>query len=216
MEITHYSYSLKETKKIILSSKAKDYIEKVLDEFSHSSLSDILLKRLKSSDGVVFTLLPKNIDFKETINYKWTVLYPRTLGRSESYLNTNAAISEFVDQYLSSNKSNICLIEDLTQKPEHPCRIINGVKPIVFDDRCYYMLTSLHKKDQIRRVIGQTRTWAFIAALSRLDKQTLELTNDDISSISHDLEMVIVDAFDDNGYIIWEKERGEEPLSIDE
>jgi len=185
-------------------------------------LSHEILKSIESNEGHFFTLLPHDANIERLYEFEAGVILPQnpeikcfTNGREESYSITPSIKNELehiIYNELKNNPKYSCLFEDLLNSPKSSHSEFFKLNNLIFfyHQEVYYLVTHENlKKNNISKCLHNSNAlWHSLCVVSKANYKSLKdqkITLNQIHEISTHAELVIVGAYDGEGYIFWEK-----------
>jgi hypothetical protein len=173
------------------------------------SLGEQLLTVLNRECGHVTALVPQDIDFS-----KMPELTSDFRGYATRVGGTLVCLTKLAQEFLVADSNHICIIEDVIVRRED--RGLSSLDlPILFlGSDVYYFLSSKHRNDSVKirktlstldaqRVTGVMTSWpTWRNPLTERQEITLE----DVNEFADRAQMIVVDAYDGEGYLIWRRE----------
>lgn len=194
---------------IILNDNAYDYFRETIHTGSRfydgSSLSHYL-HELPIARGKIITYWPKSID-SESINFNASV----ALTTNANLGGVRQIISKHIYHYVRKNSKRYAIFETWSKKSD-PIKS-EVPKYLIHDNNLYYILDSSENDlEEIARVVMYAREMPFICSLTSIPKElnppqpSSELGEEILQTLAARSDMIIIDAYDGEGYLIWYKE----------
>lgn len=168
---------------------------------STNTLSNQLLKLVDFTDGNFFTYLLPHADEDKIHRFKYSIL---------SCVIIRNEVSNYVFEYMKRNLFISCLFDDTLRKPTdkhldnfHKCGLL-------FENEIYYLIDRKNlDADLIKQCLcSSSAIWHSLCVLTEMEfnrKKSIFLTSDMIDTACLNTKIVIIGAYDDEGYIFWEK-----------
>ncbi len=172
------------------------------------NLGRLLLTVLGRERGRVTALVPPDIDFEKMPN-----LMSDFRGYVTQIGGTLTCLVELTQEFLLEDPNHVCIIEDTIIRRED--RVISSLDlPILFlGSDVYYFLSTEHRDDLegIRGVLATLDANRVTGVMTSLptgrspfeDRQ--EMTPQDVNELAERSQMIVVDAYDGGGYLIWHR-----------
>ena len=189
--------------KIELGQNAFEYISSELRD-GDTYASHLLNAKRK---GKIYTFLPDELK-KDPVDFEKSIFLTTKI---RIYSETRDIVYNFVASFLD-DENRISIIETLftrksiKTKPEDP--------PVnYYQDEVYFTLSLRPKLDKVERVFKRARDYPFVCGLIDLSGEKFSLLeNQNIqpewwNMLVQKTQYVIVGAFDNEGFLIWEIER---------
>lgn len=201
-------------------------IDKTLPYFNHhiacgNTLSQKVIRKMIFSHGDFFTILPENADLTRLYEFPYGGIIPPIPygdkvyyieGQSEPFhpqqvITVCFELSAFIKLYLGKQPKNYSILEAVILRSYDSNLDIKNVTMIPFQEEVYYLLNNTNSTEEIEETIRTSeQVWHFLAVLTELDrKPSNHLTNEDFDRICDQIKLVVVGAYDGEGYIFWEK-----------
>ena len=193
------------------------YFKENLDNVN--ALSSELLNLLNFKNGYFFTLLPDNANFKNIYHFKEGLILPQNPIQTQIINGNRLAfswtpnidneLSQLILKEISSNPQFSCIMDNVLGAPEdknHPCYSDNYT--LFYDDEIYSLLNNNISYDLISLYLRYSHTiWHSLCVLTKADFSnfTKTINLEKIKEICLKTELVIVGAYDGEGYVFWEK-----------
>jgi hypothetical protein len=181
-----------------------------------SDLAVALLNSSELSSGKVSVFLPTILfQFFDTYNDSMLFKYEREKGReatTELWKEIKALKEKLIIEHCQSASNRCVIFETWYEKKDVSIVKEKGVSYFSYDDDIYLFLDkSTVGRDIIDHYLGTTRAYPTIVFLSSLPLEVKPLeVEDEISKNVAKLlidrsELVLVNAYDDEGFLIWER-----------
>jgi hypothetical protein len=179
-----------------------------------------LLQQIDFATGEVTTFAPVNINDKENRleQFEYGHLLnslPQKVREASLHDNIQADfdlwLAPMVQQHLESSRNALCVFTDIDVKPNHPIVKHSFMRPIIFQNEVYFLLTKEHSTmEDIDTAFCEVGSWSLVCALtlhSELDELTQKsnLGLQDLNILTTNVQKVIVMAYDGEGYLVWHK-----------
>ena len=210
-------------KYILNFKKAYKYVLKVLED--GNQLSFELIKNINFKQGHFFTLLPEEADLSKIHQFFFGgIIPPKDVGYKSVILKNSTRrftplqvlvlrneLVQFIDDFLNLNKESACIFENVIKLISDPQNEFYRNYGMFFDKNIYYkILSSQRDKDIILQGIKENEeAWHFLCVLIDLQQDDFinkKLTLRKIRKISIKTKIIIVGAYDGEGYVFWEKD----------
>lgn len=197
------------------------YFKKYL--YDRHKLSDELRKNIDFAKGHFYTLLTEDADLSRL--YKFEVgeiipqnpigeIYIESLGGTFTgrWVNSlDEELSHFIYEKIKNNHFSF-LVEDLIQSSTDP-EIVDLYHQVgvYFGEEVFYLITEKNlKKEFVDQIFKECGCWDLIGVL--FDKNNIEFINKEIkgkdfSTICSHASIIIISAYDGEGYLIWERNK---------
>lgn len=183
-----------------------------------NSLSQAILKDQKLKYGKFFTILPMNGKIDRLYEFSSGCIIPSLPTGIEKFhlLNKSdfqpgqievVSVNRFIYDFLENNDDNFALIENVLGKITDKYISISGVDIVLIGEEVYYLLRENCSLEQIKEACGKSQeAWHFLAVLGSHKSEINEtVLRDGFDSIIQDIRYLIVGAYDEEGYIFWER-----------
>lgn len=213
-KLKRYNLEIKESLK---------YVHKCLAGVS--VFSDSADKLIDFNDGIFFTLLPVNIDLKKLYDFGSGGILEQNIieeifvldkkMKGQQIPNIQAEIGELICNLISSSNKLSCLIDDYNSQPDDlRDDELFRVFGIYFANEVYYRFgRTSDSVECIEKSLERSNTfWHSLCMISSADLSDVQeqiITLDIIHEICRKAEMVMVGAYDGEGYVIWEKNKSQ-------
>jgi len=203
-----------------LDSTVNFYLRKQLS--GGHSLATQLLRLCRLENGKAHTYLPG--DTKEEAAYKFDVggvvthSKHKNAGATEQVIDgqkwqpSRSAVIHAVPLIYKSLKAHpgaLCIFEDPVSELGDPCLAQITTPMLSYGKEIYHWINSEDASpDKIEEVLLNGESWMLIGAVSlspqNLNRNSKELASEDIETIARGTSILIVGAYDGEGYLIWE------------
>jgi hypothetical protein len=184
----------------------------------NSVLATLLEKQIDFKKGTFFTFMPQNVTLEHPIDLdsggvlkinESAIKYSKGM-KMVPVPNTSDGLVDYIYNFLHKNKNNIALIEDFLAGPED--KDVNNPlgKVILAEDNVYRLLTSDSSKENILHMIKYCSSFPVaIGILAEYPNAETLLTQavlgEQVITIAvNNIKSLYIEAFDHEGYIIWE------------
>lgn len=212
---------------ILDNSKTLPYLHKCLS-YGHT-LSKVILDNIDIDSGLISTSLPYDTNEENIYNFKYGGIVPEKSPQTDSQ-NANTKeenqtswvpirsitqpVVDIIRDFVNRDAERICIFEDALAKSTDSK--MDEYKSLIrtYQHEVYHLVNIERADDQS---IRETIDWAYsfwppmIRILTSLPEKIhnklieLELTLDLLELVGQRVEMVIVSAYDGEGYLIWRK-----------
>lgn len=173
-------------------------------------LSKIVCKKIDFEKGFFYTILPQNSNFDKLYDFEYGGIIPsikQGTNKPKTIITMDYECSEFIAEFLSKNDANWAVIENYLLEPTSPFIEVKNVKTTSLGTDVYYFLNKKNSEDEIYKTIRKSSlVWHFLAVLTHIKRSIpLVLTSSIIDEICKDVQFVLTNAYDGEGYIFWKK-----------
>lgn len=193
---------------------SKAYLKEQLNEIN--TLCSHLLKEINWEEGRFFTQLPEKANLSHINQFERGGILPqnRERGKKGSY-RLIPAIEGQIARYLFDQiheRQLSAIFDDVTRRPtdkNHPELLDLSA---TYEDELYYLL---QKERATREIIEKcleksNAFWHSLCLLTKSRQESQTFTLQIINDLCHHAQIVMIGAYDGEGYIFWEKKRGSE------
>jgi len=174
-------------------------------EFLESHLIDInclsssILQMLHQRKGVFFTYLPEGLTESQIHDFI-------SGGKTKSMRNK---ISQILNDYLDS-KEMMILFDDVNTRPEDLNKEFTDNNNVVYhDNEVYYLINDKSSSKEILKYLNYSSAiWHSLGVVSKKSDQLVRKTHfnkDDFELFSNDSVFFLLEAYDGESYIFWER-----------
>lgn len=166
-----------------------------------NTLSLQLLKLVDFGEGIFFTYLAPDTEEDKIYQFPYSI--------SSNVINTEE-VASFINDYLIKNSQISCLFEDTIRKPTdthleefHECGVL-------YNDEIYYLVdqNNLDRNLILECLRASSAIWHSLCILTKINfNRKHSLTLDMINASCMKIEVAIIGAYDDEGYIFWKRNR---------
>lgn len=196
------SYNL-DSKKTMLFFKKQIYCT--------NSLSNAIFRFMQINEGQFFTFLPENAHIEKLYNFEEGGIIPENKvitdeGIKIKIVTTKPYLEKFIRNYLNKRDSGCMVVDSLNEKPTDPHLGMTNCFLLSKENEIYYVLDRKNTIDEISEAIEKTcLIWHSLICL--FSGTTIDQISacKSFSSILDFLELVILQSYDRESYIIWEK-----------
>lgn len=200
-------------KDIELGAAGLVYVRECLE--AGKTFSRLLLKTHDLNTGTAVTKLPAGIEEAAAKDFdsggKLPELYPRT-SNLQAVPDSDFLLIPEVNRFLSESSANICILEDSLANPTDPFLQSVKTRYSAFQDEVYHLICQPdNNSDTISKTLRQAHSWLTIGALTSTPQETGicgqrgDLTLSNLTTMAQGTEVIIVGAYDGEGYVIWSK-----------
>ncbi len=199
-------------------NKTETYFKEYLCQKHH--LFNALRSNISFSKGHFYTLLTEDADLTKLHEFEIGHILPpnpiedvyiSSLGRTFKGEPVNSIRNEFIYfiYELIKNKNISLLSEDFVASPTDPHIDLYHKIGLHLGEEVFYLITPENlTKTLLKKLFNTCGGWFFIAALfamNGLDFKNKEIKESDFLKICSNTSMIIISAYDGEGYLIWEK-----------
>jgi len=174
------------------------------------SLGRRLLTLLNRECGQVAALLPQDVDLKRMPELVSEFRY----GGISRIGGTLTCLSKMTQEFLTTDSSHICIIEDTIAQREDGWLAACDAPALFLGSDVYYFLSSEHHDDleEIRKIVSALDAQRVTGVMTSLPEGKAspngrqEITLEDVDEFASRAQMIVVDAYDGEGYLIWRRE----------
>jgi hypothetical protein len=210
---------------INLGTEAVTYVKECLA--SGNTLATLLLQSHNIDNGSVVTFLPIGTSDADAKKFKSGGKLPTLASESHKEItaddgskwrmvpkpNTKSELVTIIQDFLRAKQEHICIFEDAVSAPTDPWLLTSGTRVLIFNNEVYHCLTQddVAHTNRILSTINRTTTWRFIGALTSVPDgktfafDTRTLTNDDLKAVATKTKIIVIGAYDGEGYLIWKQ-----------
>jgi hypothetical protein len=187
---------------------------------SATTLSNELLKSTNFEKGSFFTLLPCKSNFANLYEFETGGILHQT---HEVHLNSAIGMSYTItptirkelsqEIFKEMNKKHLdCMFDDVNSSPKDCKNNLFAENGLFYEDLVYYLVKNKHGlADLITECLRKSNAvWHSLCILTNSDLQktgNVEITLDDIRKACQNSQIIILGAYDSEGYVFWEKEK---------
>jgi hypothetical protein len=180
-------------------------------------LSGGLLKRVNfQTDGSFYTLLSDEANLEALNDFNSPILVQNPViqiasGKRQIIPNLREEIADILFNKIKADPSLYCVIDDVIRKPTD--KDVSGLFNVCgssYNNEMYYLINrSNNSRDLILRCLKNSNAfWHSLCLLTKISVSRSEenkLTFEKIKSICQSSVMIIMGAYDGEGYILWER-----------
>jgi len=203
-------------KREVTSKQAFKYLKEQL--VSDKTLSSFLSQQDIES-GKVYTFVPESTSEEQLYNFEVGGLYPSEkkfvngTWLSKVINEAKPLVEKIIEDYLSANHGNYCVFEECNGTPNSPWVINSKIEYVYIGDEMYYFFNRENNiNEKLKQAFLHSGGWYFLCVLSSLrpyDYNKIEAFHEIspmlIEAIAHNTTAFFVDAYDGEGYLMWEK-----------
>jgi hypothetical protein len=217
---------MKELNKHLLKYElVREFFEDAL--IDANTLSNALLNAIDFRGGCFFTLLPENANLENLYKFTTYGILPQNpmieylvneqMSTYTEIPTVDEEIAEFILDAIRSNNAAYCIFDDVNAKAdEETIELSNSIPSDLYFHSFFYkqeIYYLINKEEISQEIIAQglkvsNAFWHSLCILT--DATFVDLTNRSLSieklkEASEKTKMIIVGAYDGEGYIFWEK-----------
>lgn len=186
------------------------------------------LNRFELEPSKTYEYVKENLSWANTLSIKLLKLIDFTNGQFFSYMSTEAdpsriyqfpyslssqsmndiELSFYLFEYLKKNEKTSALFEDCTRKPTDPHLETFYKCGIQYNEEIYYLINNknLTLELLLRCIKESSSIWHSLCLLTDFNfENSKNLNLDSINNACLKAKLIIVGAYDDEGYIFWER-----------
>lgn len=197
---------------------AKEYVVGELEDVN--ILSSQLLNLLNFDNGKFFVLLPHNANLEDLYNFKNGGIlqqFPKEKqfinGRLSTYSwipDINIELSELILKEIESRKNLCCMIDKVTGEASETCyKTYFQANPLFYDNEVYFLIQKENASNDLilKCLKASTSFWHSLGIFSNADFTDIfkTINLEKINEVCLKTELVMVGAYDGEGYVFWEK-----------
>lgn len=200
-------------REIDLGASGTAYVRECLE--SGKTFARLLLQSHDLNAGRVFTKLPAGVDNGAAKDFdsggKLPDLYPRATNL-QAVPDTDFLLIPKISEFLRGSPVNMCIFEDANAMPTDPFLQSVSTRYSAFQEEVYHLICQPDNNgDAISKTLRQAHSWLTIGALTSAPQETEicaqrgDLTLSTLTTLAQRTEVIIVGAYDGEGYVIWRK-----------
>jgi hypothetical protein len=176
-----------------------------------NTLSSKLIDLVSFKSGIFFTLLPSGINIKNINHFK----------HGGIAIGVKKVIGLIIFEHLVSNPRFYCVFDDATSSwtkdYKEPVFLSCGV---VYNHEIYYLLTpQTASKDLVDKCIYNSESiWHSLCVLSEFHSNFQigdQISLEDIEKICLNARLIVINAYDGEGYVFWERANSRETVHLE-
>lgn len=197
-----------------------DYFSSILKD--GNTLSFTLLKIIDFNRGNFFTLLPEEANLPRIYQFSYGgIISPKDVGYKPVYVKNlqkkftplyvhtlKEELVDFINDFLNKNQNFICLFEDVLKKSSD--RDLLDEYKMFYEREVYYLVDYFHKTNEIisKILFESEEVWHFVSIITEV-KNVIEkeLTINTIEQMIQNIKLIIIGAYDGEGYVFWERNK---------
>lgn len=201
-------------------------LEYVLDNLNNvNALSTELLNLLDFQSGYFFILLPRDANYKQIYQFKEGGILPQ--NPLEKYFNNghlstyswipdiDEELSELIFKEIESKPYFSCLIDKVTGTANDVYYVtFSDSNPLFYEEEVYFLLNknNVSKSVVSKCLKASTSFWHSLSIFTTADlvNVTKAITLEKIKEVNLKTELIMIGAYDGEGYIFWEKNKRNE------
>jgi len=188
--------------------------------YNVNTLSSELLKFINFNHGNFFTLLPNDANIERLYNFETGLILPQ--NSEKKYVPSEGEdaysviptirneLSELILKEIKSNNRLSCVFDDVIRSPmdKYHMELFHS-HGLFYKNEVYYLLEkSKISKDLIRECLRASNAfWHSLCILTKVDIKSFsskELSLEKIKDICLQTDLIMLVAYDGEGYILWE------------
>jgi hypothetical protein len=205
---------------------AETFFQKNLD--GANALSIELLNNFKKEEGHFYTLLPKDANLEHLYQFNAGGILPQnpikfgSVGNLGNFYHSETPsimddLARMIEDILHQNENVTCIIDDVIRNSSHKTiRECNDQfkSCIAFSEKSVYYLFNKENAefpllfDCLGRNCGYWHALTILSNISLKDCVGKQLEKPILSQICKNAQMIIIGAYDGEGYLFWEKKLG--------
>lgn len=176
-----------------------EFVKDNLD--STNTLCEQLLKLVNFKEGNFFTYLLPQADENKIHRFKYSIL--------SCVINRNG-VSNYVFKYIKKNPQVLCLFDDALRKSTDKHLDTFNKCGLLYKNEIYYFIDRQNLDEDLILQCFQSSSaiWHSLCILTKMELNRKEpniLTLEMINNICKNAKVILIGAYDDEGYIFWEK-----------
>ena len=183
-----------------------------------NELSKALLEEIDVKNGHFFTLMPDDANLQRLYEFKTGGILPQNPelvgknGSTYSFIpNLVEELAHLIQYKIQNNPKLWAFFEDVSWGPsfEHFGVLLSHVR--IYGNQVYYALGmgDLEIPKIVEAIANTNAFWHSVAVLTETDvgRFDRELTLEQFAEIARQTELLIIGAYDAEGYVFWEKNK---------
>jgi len=185
-----------------------------------TTLSAELLNLLDFKNGHFFTLLPNDANIKRLYEFEGGVILPQNpeqeyfvSGKRATYSiipTIRKELSELILKKIESKDKLCCVFDDVVRIPTDKHMALFHSYGLFYKNEVYYLLEKNKISNEliIQCLRASNAFWHSLCVLSKIDfkcEDSKKLDLEKIKDICLNADLIIIGAYDGEGYIFWEK-----------
>jgi hypothetical protein len=187
-----------------------------------NALSSGLLNLVDFKSGIFFTLLTSGSDLERLYEFKSGVILPQNpiivtetdgkKSRSQEIPTIKEELSDFLYHKISSNPKLSCIFDEVTLSPDDSSleEFYEKKSVYLYKNEIIYVIREPNKNHEFISdcIWNSFSFWHSVGALTEADCFKTDsniLSLEDIQTICNTATMILVGAYDGEGYVLWER-----------
>ncbi|MFA6915647.1 MAG: hypothetical protein WC222_04565 [Parachlamydiales bacterium] len=196
-------------------------LDKTIDHFvdyllGGNTLSTDVVQHINLKKGVFFTLLPESITEKQLYEFSYGGVLPqlpqKEIERFSNFQPTptlDIQLAEFVSEFIRAGNDNSAIFAHTIAKPTNIHIGVEGGLMSFYKDEVYYIFQEGYPSVDVLAdcIFISGRGWHFLCILTEnMPKIGSTMFEEDFKTIYEKARYIIIGAYDNEGYIFWQKE----------
>jgi hypothetical protein len=186
------------------------------------TLCNRLLDLITFSDGHFFTLLPQDANLQNIYRFSCGEILPqypereievlkrKYIGRAIPTLQDELGM--FIFKMINKNKLS-CVFDDVVQSPTDPHVELFHSHGLIYNEEIYYLITPKNNVlETVLKCIEESNAiWHSLCILTEANFNEMKdkkLSLEKLDEICLKAQIIVVGAYDGEGYIFWERDMG--------
>lgn len=197
-------------------------LEYVKNNLTSGTTLSLELLNIDFKKGRFFTFLPTNSNFKRIYEFIDGLIIPQ--NPTIEYISSekksmycvlptlDEEVSSYISNRLNQNKKLFCIFDDVISSPEDFCLMFFRENNLLynFENEVYYLITNDNNKFEfiLNAMQNSNAIWHSLGVLTETNFDNVQphkLSLENIKDISLGVQIIIVSAYDGEGYVFWEK-----------
>jgi hypothetical protein len=186
---------------------------------SGNTLSKKAIERVDLHQGSFFTLLPSTAELARLYEFAYGGIIPPIPYGDEIYeinnklfhpmqvMTMGGELSKFILNYLQQNPLHYAVVDNVIIDARVASEKNDSIEMIPYNQEAYFFLNNESNYNQVYEIIRMSsQPWHFLTILTMLENlDSYLLENKTFSDICDNAKFIIVGAYDEEGYVFWEK-----------
>ncbi len=182
-------------------------------------LSKFVLGSISFEKGSFYTLLTDESNLTNLYQFHVGHIHPpnplqrvivsKTKSVSEfEWINSiHEEFAEYLSNILKQSSDRICIFDDVMHEMDQLDELLKEEVTISIREEIYYLLTSGSRLNCIKMALKNSQSfWHCLGIVTVFQSKNSEIQYSDLKEICENIEMIITEAYDGEGYIVWEKD----------
>lgn len=181
-------------------------------------LSKCVLESVSFEEGSFYTLLTSDANLSKVYQFKVGHILPpnplqkvnnpksKSVSEFEWINSIDDEFAEYLSNILKQSSNKICIFDDALREIDELDELVKEKVAISIDKEVYYILTKESQFSSIKKVLKNSQNfWHCLGIITTYQLKKSQVDHTDFKELCQKIELIITEAYDGEGYLMWEK-----------